>query len=206
MKISSLKIKNKIIFLTAIPILIFIIIIVGRKIVMPTNDEIVEELKNTKMYTCDVEYTFRNIRDEFKENTKQYYRYDKGGRIEFTDYYKRVKVYYNNKIKVQKNDNEYSVDTNLDCIYPQAFLNNILSSNINEPIKELEEEWGDGKYLKVSIRYDYKNRYLNTAEFYIDKNKKIPVLLKIFDESGNERITVKYSNFEKQKYIDSGLF
>ena len=206
MKFCKLDIKKKIIFLVMIPIFIIILVVLGRKVVIPTNDEIISELKNTKMYTCDVEYTFMNSRDNFRENTKQYYRYDKGGRIEFDDYYKRIKVYNDDKIKLQIDSEEYDLNKNLDCIYPLSFIENILSYDISEPIEELNEEWGEGEYLKLNIDYGNNNRYLKNGEFYIDKNKKIPVVLKIYDQSGNERLLIKYSNFKNEKIISAGLF
>lgn len=192
--------------LVMIPIFIIAAVIIGRKIITPTNEEIIDQLKNAKMYTCNVEYNFINSKDSLKEETKQYYRYDKGARIEFDDYYKRVKVYNGNEIKVNENNEQYSIDKNLDQIYPLAFMENILSYDIEMPIQELDEEWGDDEYLQINIKYNQKNRYLSNAKFYIDKNKKIPVLLKILDDNGKERIVIKYSNFKYEKIINAGLF
>ncbi len=206
MKFYKLDIKKKIIFLVMIPIFIIIAVILGRKIVIPTNDEIINELKNTKMYTCNVEYTFINARDNFKENTKQYYRYDKGGRIEFDDYYRRIKIYNGEEIKLQIAGKDYRLNKNIDSIYPLSFIENILSYSISEPIEELNEEWGEGEYLKLNIDYGNDNRYLKTGEFYIDKNKRIPVALKVYDQFGNERILIKYNNFKYEKIISAGLF
>ncbi len=207
MKFGNLTINKRIICIVMIPLFIIIAVIVGRKIVIPTNDEILNEIRNTKMYTCDVEYTFINSKENFKEVTKQYYRYDKGARIEFDDYYKRIKIYDGSEIRVKKTNNEENtLNKNLDCVYPLAFLENILSYEIEKPIEELNEEWGEGQYLKVNIDYDHSNRYLSAGEFYIDKKKKIPVALKIYDNFGNERIIIKYSNFKHEKLINAGLF
>ena len=114
-----MKLNKKVIIsimLVMIPIIIICGIILGRKIITPSNEDILNGLKNIKMYSCDVSYTFKNIRDEFTEETTQYYRFDKGSRIEFQDYYKRIKVYNGSEIKVEENDDEYTLDNNIDIL------------------------------------------------------------------------------------------
>eukprot|EP00831_Metopus_contortus_P008273 TRINITY_DN1317_c0_g1_i5.p4 TRINITY_DN1317_c0_g1~~TRINITY_DN1317_c0_g1_i5.p4 ORF type:complete len:223 (+),score=44.50 TRINITY_DN1317_c0_g1_i5:1534-2202(+) len=178
------------IILGIIPIIIIIGIIIGRKIITPSNDDIVNKLKNIKVYSCDVEYVFKNRREEFTEKTKQYYRFDKGSRIEFQDYYKRVKVYNGSDIKVQENNDKYSMGKNIDIIYPLAFIENIFSNEIRTPIHEIKEEWGEGEYILVNIKYNMQNKYLCKGEFYIDKKKRKPVLLKILDVNNEERVLI----------------
>ena len=71
-----MKLNKKVIIsimLVMIPIIITCGIILGRKILTPSNQDILNGLKNIKMYSCDVSYTFKNIRDEFTEETTQYY-------------------------------------------------------------------------------------------------------------------------------------
>ena len=204
-----MKLNKKVIIsimLVMIPIIIICGIILGRKIITPSNEDILNGLKNIKMYSCDVSYTFKNIRDEFTEETTQYYRFDKGSRIEFQDYYKRIKVYNGSEIKVEENDDEYTLDKNLDIIYPLAFIENIMSNQMSSPISELKEEWGDGEYLKVNIEYNSNNKHLSKGEFYIDKKQKIPVMLRILDENDEERVVIKYKNFKYEKALDENLF
>ena len=137
----------------------------------------------------------------------QYYSFDKGSRIEFKDGYERVKVYKGGEIKVEgTQDEEYTLDKDIDIIYPLAFIENILSNPQSGEIKEVKAEWGEGVYLQVDIKYSSKNKHLNKAEFYVDKDKKVPVLLRILDDSNKERVVITYKDFKKEKNLSDNLF
>ena len=193
--------------LVFIPIFIILLIILCRNVITPSNQEIINELKNTKCYSSKVEYVFKNSKSQFEESTIQYYSFDKGSRIEFKDGYERVKVYKGEEIKVEGNqDEEYTLDKDIDIIYPLAFIENILSNPQSGEIKEVKAEWGEGIYLQVDMKYNSKNKHLNKAEFYVDKNKKVPVLLKILDDSNKERVIITYKDFKKEKSLNDDLF
>ena len=190
-----------------VPIFIIILIVVCRNVITPSNQEIINELKNTKCYSSKVEYVFKNSKSQFEESTMQYYSFDKGSRIEFKDGYKGVKVYKGEEIKVEGNqDEEYILDKDIDIIYPLAFIENVLSNPQSCEIKEVKAEWGQGVYLQVDMKYIGKNKHLNKAEFYVDKDKKIPILLKILDDSNKERVIITYKDFKKEKVLNDNLF
>jgi len=193
--------------LVSIPIFIILLVILCRHVITPSNEGIINELKNTKCYSSKVEYVFKNLKSEYKENTVQYYSFDKGARIEFKDGYNRIKVYKGSEIKVEGNkDEEYILNKDIDIIYPLAVIDNILSSpNISE-IKEVKAEWSQDIYLQVNIEYNSNNKHLCKAEFYVDKNKRIPVLLKIFDDNNKERVIINYKEFIKEKSLSDDLF
>lgn len=193
--------------LAFVPIFIIILIIICRHVIMPSNEEIINGLKSTKYYSSKVEYVFKNSKTQFEENTTQYYSFDRGSRIEFNDGYDRVKVYKGGEIKVEGNeDEEYILDKEIDMLYPLAVIENILSNTQTSEIKEVKAEWGQEIYLQVDIKYDSKNKHLNKAEFYVDKNKKIPVQLRILDESNRERVIITYKDFKKEKKLNDDLF
>lgn len=193
--------------LVFIPIFIIVLIVLCRNIITPSNQEIISELKNTKCYSSKVEYVFKNSKSQFEESTMQYYSLNKGSRIEFKDGYERVKVYKGEEIKVEGNtDEEYILNKDIDIIYPLAFIQNALSNPQNGEIKEVKAEWGEGIYLQVDINYNMKNKHLNKAEFYIDKNKRVPVLLRILDDNNKERIVISYKDFKKEKSLNDNLF
>ncbi|MDR3593325.1 germination lipoprotein GerS-related protein [Clostridium sp.] len=192
--------------LVLIPILVIGLVIICRNVIIPSNEDIINELRNTKCYSSKVHYVFKNSKSLFEENTIQYYSSDKGSRIEFLDDYKRVKVYKGGEIKVEGNeDEEYVLDKDIDRIYPLAFIQNILSNPQVGETQEVKEEWGQEVYLKVDVEYNI-NKHLNKAEFYIDKNKGVPVLLKIFDDNDKERIIITYNDFKKEKALSDELF
>lgn len=193
--------------LALIPIFFIVLVIICRNVVIQSDEDILNELRNTKYYSSKVHYAFKNSKSLFEENTFQYYSSDKGSRIEFLDDYKRVKVYKGGEIKVEGNENEeYILDKDIDRIYPLAFIQNILSNPQVGEIKEVKEEWGDGVYLKLNIDYNSINKHLNKAEFYVDKNKKTPVLLKVLDDNDNERIVITYKDFQREKNLNDDLF
>ena len=193
--------------LVSIPIFIILLVILCRHVITPSNESIINELKNTKCYSSKVEYVFKNSKSEFKENTIQYYSFDKGARIEFKDGYDRVKVYEGSEIKVKGNkDEEYILNKDIDIIYPLAFIDNILSSSNISEIKEVKADWSQDIYLQVNIEYNNNNKHLCKAEFYVDKDKRVPVLLKILDDSNKERVIITYKEFIKEKSLSDDLF
>lgn len=189
------------------PIFIILLVILFRNSISPSNESIINELKNTKLYSSKVNYVFKNSKSQFEENTIQYYSFDKGSRIEFKDGYDRVKVYKGGEIKVEENsDGEYILSKDIDTIYPLAFMENILSSSENAEIKEVKTEWSDSIYLQIDIKYNSNNKHLNKAEFFVEKNKGVPVLLKILDDDNKERIIITYKDFKKEKILSDDLF
>lgn len=190
-----------------IPIFIIVLVILCRHVITPSNEDIVNELRNTKCYSSKVNYVFKNSKSQFEENTMQYYSYGKGSRIEFQDGYNQVKVYKGGEIKIESNEDEdYILDKDIDVIYPLAFIENILSNPIIDEVKEVKSDWGQEIYLQVNIEYNSRNKHLNKAEFYIDKNKRIPVLLKVLDDKDEERIVISYKDFKKEKKLNENLF
>lgn len=208
MNLSNKNINNKLLIsgLIIVPLIIISVIIICRHVVVPTNEEIMDNLMNLKCYSSTVEYEFKNEKLDYKEKTKQYYDKEKGVRIEFNDEGDRVKVYKGGEIKVQDNEDEYSLDKDMDIIYPLAFLENIFSNSNSKDIQEIKPEWSDEIYLKINIEYNCKNKHLNNAEFYVNKNTGAPVLLKIYDVNKKERIILKYTDFKEEKQLEDELF
>ncbi|WP_244833964.1 germination lipoprotein GerS-related protein [Clostridium sp. BJN0001] len=209
MKINKESIKRNVpkIVLLMIPIIIISCIIISRKMVTPSDSEIVNNLKNVENYSCSAEYTFKNSRSEYKEMTKQFYSRKYGSRIEFDDLYKRVKVYNGTEIKIKDiNDENFKIDSDIDCVYPLAFMNNFFMDDKEVELNEIQPEWADKMYIEAKINYNSKNSYFYVAKLYIDKNTKSPEMLIITDENKNERIIIRYTNFKIEKELDSDLF
>lgn len=190
-----------------IPICIISLIIFSRRMVTPSNQEIINSLYNTKNYSCKVDYTFINSKGEYKESTNQYYSHDKGMRIEFQNEDGRVKVYRGSDIQMyEESGHNYTIDSNIDEIYPLAFMENIANNKMSGEPELVNTEWSDKEYIKVNLDYSNGNKHLDRAEFYVDKKTRVPVLLKIFDDSGKERIIISYKDFKADKEYDENLF
>ena len=125
---------------------------------MPSNEDIIEGLKNIKAYEAKVQYVMKNDKGEETEETKQWYSADKGVRVEFGD--EVTKVYKDEKIYVKDtiNNNEYELGQDMDIVHPLAFINNILAYPIKEgSISEGQEEWGDTIYIKADVELFLNN-------------------------------------------------
>lgn len=200
------KIKEKkviLLLLLLIPFISIIVIIGFRHNYMPTNEEILDFVRNSKAYTSKVEYTIKNSKGEYKEDTSIYYCRDVGMRIEFGQ--DRVKIYKDGYISMQDKGDEYELEKDFDSLYPLAFVNNILTGKIEE-INEGSEEWGDTKYLEVNINLSNINNHMTSAKVYINKDDKKPILTRIYDQDGKSRVDIVYKEFNYLKEIDKNLF
>lgn len=190
-----------------IPIGIVILIVFSRRMITPSNQEIINSLYNTKNYNCEVDYTFINSKGEYKESTEQYYSNDKGVRIEFQNEDGKTKVYKGSEIQIyEEKGHNYTIESDLDKIYPLAFIKNISDCKMLGEPEVVNTEWSDKEYIKICLDYSSGNKHLDKGEFYIDKRTKAPVLLKIFDDSGKERIIISYKDFKVEKECDESLF
>ena len=189
--------------LITIPILILVIIIFFRHSYVLTNKEVVERIKNTRMYKSEIEYTVKNSRSEYSENIRLLYYKNMGLRIEFEK--DRVKVYKNGQIFIEESGNEYEANKGVDEVYPLADINNILSNEILT-IEEGKEEWGDKIYIKLIVKLPFENEHMDYACIFLDKENQIPLMTQIYDVKDNERIRITYKTFKKLKKLDENLF
>lgn len=198
--------KILITLLLCIPFISIILAIIFRLTAMPTNEEIISELRGIKCYKTNVEYIVKNTRGEEREETIQYYSEDKGARIDFGE--DRIKFYKDGNIKVKDNisNKEYTVDEELDVLHSLTFVKNLLSYPIIEgSIKEGQEEWGDRIYIELDLELFLENDHLYKAKVFIDKKEKAPIGAIVYDKEGNDRLRIIYKNFEKLKEIDNDL-
>ncbi|MBU3104440.1 germination lipoprotein GerS-related protein [Clostridium gasigenes] len=201
-----MKKKVLITLLLCIPFISIILVIMFRLTVVPTNEEVISELKEITCYKTNVEYIANNSRGEEKEETTQYYSEDKGARIDFG--IDRIKFYKDGNIRVEDNisNKEYNVEADLDKLHSLAFMKNLLSYPIEEgSIKEGQEEWGEKKYIELTLELFLENDHLDKAKVFIDKKEKTPIGAIIYDKEGNDRLRIIYKNFEKLKEIDNDL-
>lgn len=201
-----MKKKLLLILMVCIPVILIILVILFRITAEPTNEEIIKSLKEIKCYSTNVEYIIKNSRGEAREETKQYYSKDIGGRIDFGE--ERSKIYKDGKVIVKDNisNKEYTMEDEMDKIHSLAFINNLLSYPIDEEgIKEGQEEWGDTEYIEITCDMFFKNNHLNKIKVFIDKNEKTPIGAIVYDKGGKDKIRIVYRDFQKLKQLESGL-
>ncbi|MGL4874694.1 MAG: germination lipoprotein GerS-related protein [Clostridium sp.] len=188
--------KVKLAMIITLPVVIIAIAIITRSIIGISNEELVDKMKNLKEYTSIVEFTVKNSRGEYLEKTRVHYSENHDPIIEFGD--KLVKTYKKDSIEMKyKDGKEYNLEKDTDSFYILSILNELLKYPIIG-IEEGSAEWNDLRYTKVSIDIVSNNQHLDKAILYIDKKEKIPMLIKIQDINGEERVKIQYRDFEKK--------
>lgn len=194
--------KKKILFtlLLCVPFISIILVILFRLTATPSNEEIIERLRDTPCYTANVEYVFKNTRGEEKEETVQYFNKEKGAKIEFGQ--DRVKLYKDDGILIKDSisNKEYTMEKDMDKMHSIAFLENLLGNPILEgTLIEGQEEWGETQYIEFMTEIFLENEHLDKAKVYIDKENKAPIGAIIYDKQGNDRVKILYKDFKKMK-------
>lgn len=204
-KDNNLKKKLLITVLMIIPFISIILIISLRHVVTPTNEDILNIVKNLDDYTSIVEYTITNDNGTYNQKAELSYCKDNGIRLDFGE--ELTKIYTDDSITMiyNKTNEKYEVDRELDRVYDLAAMKELFKNPILE-FKEGQEEWGDLKYLKVEFDLVTKNLHIDRATLYIDKNKKEPMVLKIFDSNNKERIKIEYREFLNKKLCEKDKF
>ena len=202
-----MKKKLLLITLISIPIILIGIVIFFRTTAEPTNEEIIESLKNIENYKSEVEFIIKNSRDEERQDAIQYYKANLAGRIDFGE--ERTKIYKDDQILVKDyiSNKEYTMLNSMDDLYSLSFLNKLLSYPINnDGIIEGQEEWGETEYISFTSELFFKNDTLDKVKIFIDKNQKTPIGAIVYDKNNNDRVRIVYRNFEKLKELDEELF
>ena len=204
-KKSHIKRNILITLLMIIPFISIILAILFRHAVVPTNEEIVECVKNMKKYETIAEYTISNNRGTYNEKTKILFFDGHGFRIDFGE--DLTKLYYEDKIimSYNKKNEKYEVKRDIDKLYPLGVMSEIFKNPVLG-ISEGQQEWGDLQYLKVDFDLITNNNHLDKATLYIDKTKKQPLLIKIYDNKGSERVKIEYREFNQDITYDEENF
>lgn len=194
----------KIVLMLLIPFVAIILIIVFRNRFMPTNEEIIKSVVLDSGYKTLAEVNVYNDLQEHRECVNLYYKRDVGHRIDFNNI-NISKIYTKDKIKVKEKEYIYSVDKEQNDVYSFLFIEELLKKDIDS-IQEKNEEWGDTKYLEIMINVDNDNSNFDKAKAYINKKTKMPIVTKIYDKEGKERIIIVYKKFSYSNKIDSKQF
>lgn len=193
---NNLKKKIKLGFIVLIPIIVIGIIICFRNAFLLSNEEIIEKVRNLDQYETIIEYTITNARGEYVEKAQLHCSKEHSPKMEFGD--RLAKTYNKDSITMKyKDGKEYNLEKDTDSFYSLAIMSELFKNPIKE-VKEESVEWGELEYLKVNIDILSKNNHLDKAILYINKQEKIPMLIKIFDINGKERVKIEYRDFNKK--------
>lgn len=188
------------ILLLLIPFISILLIIVLRLTAEPTNEEIIERLRDKPCYSINTEYIIKNSRGEQREETVLYFSKDHGGRIDFGE--DRVKFYNDKDIIVKDNisNREYFMDEDMDKLHSIAFMKNLLSLPIEaETLTEKQEEWGEIQYIEFISQLSMENNHLDKVKVFIDKKKQTPIGAIVYNKDGKESVRIIYKDFKEIK-------
>ena len=184
--------------LILIPFVSILLVIMFRGVIMPNNEEIIDNLKNIDNYETDVMYISKNHKSEEVEKTKQFYNKDTGVKVEFEDGITKVYTKENISVKDNLSNIEYEISSDMDILHPLAFLNNILSMPVKtDSLKEAQEEWGDTLYIQFDVELFLDNSHLDNARVYVDKEEMIPIGVVVYNDQGEDTVRIIYNNFKK---------
>jgi len=172
-----------------------------------SSEDIIYALKNMDSYTCDVNIDSKNDRQVVSNSGKQYY--DKNVGYKFDLGSDRTFTYKNNSIYVNdiKNGSKYTTDMDFDSVYKLTFINEYIGLlYTDEQIKTSIKTKDNVQYVAINLLIPTGNRNMNTAELLVEMNTNLPKYLTIYDEKGNEKLKVTYSNFKPDVQISSEIF
>lgn len=169
--------------------------------------EVIDYLKQLKTYSCKVEITIKNDRQEIKYDCKQYFDRNQGYRIEIGD--DRIQIHKDNKIYVndKKNSSKYTLDGDFDRVYSLSFIGNYIKLLYTEDKIKYDKKSEEGiDYQTVELLMTGNNRNMYKAVLYINAKTYKPEKLMVYDYKGNETVRMIYSDFKSNEEIDKNLF
>lgn len=178
--------------------------LIGCKEIIPSDKKALKQMKNLKNYSCNVEYTFKNQRDEELYEGKQYYVKDKGYRLDIGE--DRTNVYIDDYIYVQdkKADKKYTLIKDFDEVYKYTFINEIISLLSHPESKVYLSEEQEG-YVIFEFIIPSVNRNIAKGLLYINSSTLKPELEKIYDLKGDERVEIKFKEFNSNETLDEEI-
>ena len=164
-----------------------------------TPHDIVRGMISATSYTTDVTYVVKNARGQFKEDGKIEYISGENTKITVSD---KEQIFMEDKIVIKyfKDNKIFNVSKDFDSFYKYMFINEL--PKFLEYENNVSYSWetiGGRECLMIEYLLLSGNDNFYKEVFVIDKKNKVPLNAVIYDNKGNERITVEYKNFIKAK-------
>jgi outer membrane lipoprotein-sorting protein len=186
---------------------LLIIIIGGCSTQKEKTKDLTPYFKNLKNYSLDMDMTVQNDKQKINYEGKQIYSSSLGYRLELNK--ERVLIYKNNKIYVSDlvNGQNYIKDDSMDDIYRISFVEEFIKLLYTKGEKDISfKDIAGGKYEIINVSMPNNNRNLSRGALYVNLQEKAPRVLVLYDTKGNQKIIIKYSNFNSEVNIDKKLF
>ncbi len=171
------------------------------------TEDITPYLRNIKSYSTDMDMTIQNDKQKLNYVCKQFYAKGLGSRLELNK--ERVLIYTDDKIYVSDliSGQKYTMDKSSDDIYKISLLNEFIKLlNVNGKTDYTFKEIDGARYELLTTSMPENNRNIDRLVLYVNQKEKSPRALVVYDTKGNEKIRIKYRNFNKETNIDKSLF
>ena len=189
-------------------ILCIILCFGGCKERVQSEKKVVKYIENLNTYSCDVEYTFKNEKDQDKYSAKHYYMKNEGYRLDLGE--DRVNIYKGDYIHVEdkKAGKKYDVIKEFDEIYKYTFLNEIvdLTSHPESKVYAEDNEESDKHYVVIEFIIPSTNRNIARGVLYMNSLTLKPEVEKIYDLKGEERVEIRFNDFVANETMEKELF
>ena len=183
--------KNKIL----VSIVVLILVVVGSLAFFTSykqnNDpqKIVKDILMSTEYEVDVSYTTKNSRGEFTEEAKISHTNDET-KLVLKD---KEQIFSKDKIKINyfEGDKHFTVARSYDEFY-RFFLLNELPQYLSK--KDVKYNQVEDKMV-IDFKTDSLNKNFSDVKLTVNLREKEPEELIIFDNTGKDRVVVKYNGF-----------
>lgn len=164
-------------------------------------------LKSLKTYQCSMDITVKNDKQNLNYVANQFYSKKFGYRFDFD---KERKIFYNNdKLYVSDmiNGQRYVLDNDFGYIYKVSFIGEFIKlMYTNESIDNTFKTLNGEEYEIFTTDVPSNNRNISKAVLYVDVKTKLPVAAIMYDDSGKDKIIVKYKNFKPNIKLGDEIF
>ncbi len=177
-----------------------------------TMEQIQAQLNKIENYRCMASVIFISNKGRNEYLTKQYYKKTGEYRLEMLepDTIKGIVTIFDGKTVMQMNPRVegkmiYPVEGSKDRdeIFLGAFLKNYMQS---EEVSIAVVHTDEGKSTVLEAVIPGNHPYLSTEKLWLDNKTLKPTQLVIYDSQGNERMIVKYKEFEYNIALDDAVF
>lgn len=171
------------------------------------TEDLIYYLKDLNSYSCSVNISMKNTKQEINYSGKQFYHAKYGDRFDLGK--DRIILYRQNKIvsKDIKSGNVYNGDKNFDSLFKFCFIDQYISLiYTNEKVESSFKNIDNQQYQIIYLDIPGNNKNMSKAQLYVNLKHNIPTYLIIYDSMGKERIKVYYTNFKANPELGEDVF
>ncbi|WP_333861297.1 germination lipoprotein GerS-related protein [Clostridium sp.] len=171
------------------------------------TEEIIYYLKDLNSYSCNVNISIKNSKEEIKYSGKQFYHVKYGNRLELGK--DEIIFYKQDKVVAKRigNGSICNYNKNFDSLFKFCFINQYISLiYTNEKIENSFQNINNQQYQIIHLDIPGNNKNISKAELYVSTKNSTPTYLIIYDSDGKERVKVQYTEFKANPELGKDVF